>query len=198
MSDELDLPKDLFERVEYPEEVLLMGGGPVGDFGEAWRADEDCGWITEIIFQDITWAFKLMIDRYYEIRSYFLDMDSDFIRNWILYILGRVPGNYVLPLLLFYWFTGDFHEEYTGFIDWLREFDWFDAVTSNDYNPFYFGVEFYIEWVNWGTKVFLKNEANLSFDDSLKSAPSDEWAEVFEDVYDFYWLQFVYTATPMV
>lgn len=43
MSDTtLDLPDDIFERVDYPEEVIMMYGGPKeenGEYGLKWKTD---------------------------------------------------------------------------------------------------------------------------------------------------------------
>jgi len=153
MSDTLDLPDDLFERVEYPEDVLIMGGGPRGEWAEEWTC------------MDVTWAYELAIDKYYDCREFFLDLQ-------------------ITALIKLDW---DFHEEYTAYIDEIRDFDFMGAVTSNEYNPFKIGAEYFIEYGNWATKTFLDNEAGIDFTGS-NSPPDDGWLEVFGDVYETYWL----------
>lgn len=71
-----------------------------------------------------------------------------------------------------------------------------DFITGIDYNPFYFGMTYFIEYGNWATKTFLENEAGIDFEGS-QSAPSDAFKEMFGEVYDDYWKNFVYTASPM-
>lgn len=81
----------------------------------------------------------------------------------------------------------NFHEEYTAWIDELRGWDYMTIISSNEFNPFFIGAEYFIEYANWATDTFLDNEAGIGFSGS-ESAPDDGWKEVFGDVYDTYWL----------
>lgn len=71
----------------------------------------------------------------------------------------------------------------------IRNFDFLLVFTSNDFNPFYFAVEFFID--------SMFNESGASF--GSESVPNDIWMEIFtEDIYGPFWLHWVWTFQPML
>lgn len=166
-----ELPTDIFPEVTLDYEIIALGGGP---YEQSYK---------DVL--DVTSYYQMYIDTYYQVRETALAFDVESIDIGI-----------DLSFL-----TSTFHEEYTAYINKIGGFDMMAAGTGNEFNPFYIGVEFFITHANKFTSKWLDNGANIGFGVS-EEAPSNDhteiWLNIFGEIFENYWRQTIYTASPMV
>lgn len=137
-------------------------------------------------YHDFKPYMEFYIEHYYKIRSFFLELDMS-----------------TIPFLSNFDFSLTMHDRYTAWIEGLEDIDWLPIITGNDINPIFFGMEFFIEWANLLTGIFLDVGSSIGFELSETPDSDDPFYEMYvnmelPEIYEGYWRQLVYTASPMV